>query len=69
MSECTVTVAVGKVQDQVGFEAVLLYSTLYPLVWNEVTSGLDFWKSTRKIVAFFIRNAGGHRPRGRTEPG
>ena len=36
---------------QVGFQAVLLDSKCYPLMSNEATSGIEFWKSTRKILA------------------
>ena len=51
LGECTVTAAAQKVPHQVGLEVVLLESKLYPLVSNEATSGLDFWKSTCKIIA------------------
>ena len=39
------------VQNQVGFSIVLLDSKLYSLVNNDSTSGIHFWKSTRKIIA------------------
>ena len=34
-----------------GFQAVLLDSKCFPLLSNESTSGVDFWKSTRKVLA------------------
>ncbi len=49
--ECNVVSASEMVQKQVGFSVVLLDSKLYPLANNDSTSGLDFWKSTRKIIA------------------
>ena len=39
------------VTQQLGFQAVLLDCQCYPLMSNESTSGIDFWKSTRKILA------------------
>ena len=36
---------------QVGFPVILLDSKLYPLLSNEGTSDVDFWRSTRKILA------------------
>ena len=39
------------VKRQVGFDVVLLDSKLYPIINNDATSGTEFWKSTRKIIA------------------
>ena len=39
------------VKKQVGFDVILLDSKLYPLIANESTAGIDFWKSNRKIIA------------------
>ena len=36
---------------QVGFAVILLDSKCYPLPSSPVTSGFDFWKGSRKILA------------------
>ena len=36
---------------QVGFPVVLLDSKLYPFTESESTSVIEFWKSTRKMIA------------------
>ena len=36
---------------QVGFKVVLLDSKLFPLFENDSTTGVEFWRSTRKIIA------------------
>jgi hypothetical protein len=41
----------GLVVQQLGFDVVLMDSKCYPLLDSEGTSGLGFWKSTRKILA------------------
>ena len=51
MGECNAPTVTEKVKNQVGFEAILLDSKLYPLIVNDSTSGLDYWKSSRKIIA------------------
>ena len=51
MGECNAPTVTEKVKNQVGFEAILLDSKLYPLIANDSTSGLDYWKSSRKIIA------------------
>ena len=51
MGECNVASAAEIVKRQVGFEVILLDSKLYPLIESEATSGFDYWKSTRKIIA------------------
>ena len=50
-SQCNVQVVGDLVAQQVGFEVVLLDSKCFPLLANESTSGVDFWKSTRKVLA------------------
>ena len=47
-SECNVSNITDKVSEQVGFPAVLLDSKCFPLIKNDSTSGVEFWKSTRK---------------------
>ena len=49
--ECTVGIVAEKVKAQVGFDTILLDSKLYPVIDNDATSGIEFWKSTRKIMA------------------
>ena len=51
VGECSVKAVAEMVKRQVGFHAILLDSKLYPLIDSEATSGADFWKSTRKIIA------------------
>jgi len=51
MGECTVSKVAELVKRQVGFEVVLLDSKLFPVIDNESTSGPEFWRSTRKIIA------------------
>lgn len=51
LGECTVSAVADMVKAQVGFEVILLDSKLYPLMDNDSTTGTDFWKSTRKIIA------------------
>ena len=50
-SDCNVSSITPLVSEQVGFQAILLDSKCYPLLSNESTSGVDFWRSTRKILA------------------
>ena len=50
-SNCTVTAAAELVKQQFGFDIVLLDSKLFLLRDNSRSSGTDFWKSTRKIIA------------------
>ena len=49
-SQCNVPTIAQQVTQQVGFEVILLDSKCYPLLPNEGTSGIEFWKSTRKIL-------------------
>lgn len=51
MGDCSVVKEAEMVKRQVGFDVVLLDSKLYPLISSDATSGIDFWKSTRKIIA------------------
>lgn len=51
MGECTVSKAAELVKRQVGFDVVLLDSKLFPVIDGESTSGPEFWRSTRKIIA------------------
>ena len=50
LCQCNVSVATEKVTKQVGYD-ILLDSKCLPVLTSEGTSGLEFWKSTRKILA------------------
>ncbi len=39
------------VKVQTGFDPILLDSKLFPIMDSEATTGTEFWKSTRKIMA------------------
>ena len=49
--ECNVPTVAEKIQKQLGFPVILLDSKLFPVTESENTSGAEFWKSTRKIIA------------------
>lgn len=51
LGECNVNTVADIIKKQVGFDVILLDSKLYPLIANESTAGIDFWKSNRKIIA------------------
>ena len=50
-NDCSVGKATECVRKQIGLDVVLLNSKLYPIIDNENTSGAEFWRSTRKIIA------------------
>ena len=50
-STCKPSVIAGMVSSTVGYDVILLDSKCYPLLDNTATTELDFWKSTRKILA------------------
>ena len=50
-NDCSVTRATECVRKQIGLDVVLLDSKLFPIMDNESTSGAEFWRSTRKIIA------------------
>lgn len=50
-SKCTVSAVAGLVKEQVGVDVVLMDSKCYPLYENYSTSGVEFWKSGRRILA------------------
>ena len=49
--QCNVPTISKLVEQQVGFEVMLLDSKCFPLLSNDSTCGPDFWKGTRKILA------------------
>ena len=50
-SQCNLATVGKPVAQQVGFEVILLDSKAYPLLPSDATSGAQFWKSTRKVLA------------------
>ena len=50
-SMCNVGSVAQLVKQQLGIEMILLDSKCFKLYDNESTSGMDFWKSSRKILA------------------
>ena len=49
--QCNVRSVSDLMAKQVGFPVILLDSKCYPLSSNGGTSGTDFWKSSRRILA------------------
>jgi len=39
------------VKEQLSFDVILLDSKCFPLLDNDNTKGIEFWKSTRKVLA------------------
>ena len=61
--QCNAPSVADLVASQVGFPIVLLDSKCYPLSPSSGTSGDDFWKSTRRILAAsksLFKKLGGH---------
>ena len=50
-NQCNVPAATKKVTEQVGYELIILDCKCFPLLTSEGTSGQDFWKSQRKLLA------------------
>ena len=48
---CTLKAVAEMVKEQLSFEVVLLDSKCFPLLDNESTQGMEFWKSTRKVLS------------------
>ncbi len=51
LGECSVNGVANLVKVQTGFDPILLDSKLFPIMDSEATTGTEFWKSTRKIMA------------------
>ena len=51
IGNCTPSVVADLVRQQVGFPVILLDSKCFPILENETTSAIEFWKSNRKILA------------------
>ena len=48
---CSPVNVAESVRQQVGFEVILLDSKCFPVLESETATGIDFWKSNRKILA------------------
>ena len=48
---CSPSAVAQLVTASIGYDVILLDSKCYPLLDNDATSTLEFWKSTRKILA------------------
>lgn len=48
---CNPTAVSNLLAKNLGFEVIMLDNKCYPLLHNEATTTLEFWKSTRKILA------------------
>ena len=48
---CSPSSVAEKVRQQVSFEIVLLDSKCFPILENDATASIDFWKYNRKILA------------------
>ncbi len=49
--QCSLTTVGQLVAQQVGFDVILLDSKAYPLLPSDATSGVQFWKSSRRVLA------------------
>lgn len=50
-TKCTIKAVAEMVKEQLSFDVVLLDSKCFPLLDNDSTKGVEFWKSTRKVLA------------------
>ena len=48
---CSPSSVAERVHQQVGFEIVLLDSKCFPILENDTTASVDFWKCNRKVLA------------------
>ena len=51
VGQCKCSIVADLVRQQVGFPVTLLDSKCFPIMENETTNAMDFWKSNRKILA------------------
>ena len=49
--DCTVTRVAELVKDEVGFDVTLVNTKCNQIMDSDATRGLDFWKSSRKVLA------------------
>lgn len=50
-NNCSSGVVADLVKQQVGYEVILLNSNCFPVLDTETTRSIEYWKSTRKILA------------------
>ena len=50
---CTVTYVAEFVEDEVGFDVTLVSMKCTQIVDSDATQGIDFWKSSRKVLAAY----------------
>ena len=48
---CSLTTVSNLVQQQIGFEVILLDSKCFPVMESDTTNSIEFWKSNRRILA------------------
>ena len=51
VGNCSPDIVAELIQQQVGFQVVLLDSKCFPILESDTTRGTDYWKSNRKILA------------------
>ena len=51
MDNCGRSVVADLVKEETGYEVILLDSKCYPVLSNDTTNSVEYWKSTRKILA------------------
>ena len=51
VGQCKCSTIAEVIRQQVGFSVTLLDSKCFPIMENEATNAVDFWKSNRKILA------------------
>ena len=51
VGNCSPDIVADLIKQQVGFQVVLLDSKCFPILESDTTTGTDYWKSNRKILA------------------
>ena len=49
--ECCVPFVIERIKEEVGFDVVLINTKCSKILDNDATRGIDFWKSSRKVLA------------------
>ena len=49
--ECSVPFVTERIKEEVGFDIVLINTKCSKILDNDATRGIDFWKSSRKVLA------------------
>lgn len=50
-NRCSPSAVSEQVHQQIGFDVILLDSKCFPIMENDSTCAIDFWKSNRKVLA------------------